>query len=190
MANPSSKNKSLKQSLESAHETSASRANVSPYSPYQPIYGQLLPAATTNRGERLLSNYQIPSMPSLREARLVRLLHRRTDLHLHADQQWLQRYFAQWGQYLPSRWFSPCDQHALQQKARATTNRNRPDRDSNAVYEELIRGSPALKYHSQLIDGPNGLLSRGLSEETQNYGASLSRTCKFCLADFVRAIAC
>jgi hypothetical protein len=32
-----------------------------------------------------------------------------------------------------------------------------------AVYEELIRRSPALKYYSQLIDGPNGLLSRGLS---------------------------
>src|SRR5712691_11425337 len=34
----------------------------------------------------------------------------------------------------------------------------------NAVYEELIRRSPALKYYSQLVDGPNGLLSRGLSE--------------------------
>jgi hypothetical protein len=42
----------------------------------------------------------------------------------------------------------------------------------NAVYEELIRRSPALKYYSQLIDGPDGLLSRGLSEpELQNYGA-------------------
>jgi hypothetical protein len=48
----------------------------------------------------------------------------------------------------------------------------------NAVYEELIRRSPALKYYSQLIDGPNGLLSRGLREpEIQNYGA-LSRTQK------------
>src|ERR1044072_8229175 len=32
----------------------------------------------------------------------------------------------------------------------------------NAVYEELIRRSSAKKYFSQLIDGPNGLLSRGL----------------------------
>ncbi|MGI8732808.1 MAG: DUF3854 domain-containing protein [Pyrinomonadaceae bacterium] len=48
----------------------------------------------------------------------------------------------------------------------------------NAVYEELIRRSPALKYHSQLIDGPNGLVSRGLNKsETQNYGA-LPRTRK------------
>ena len=48
----------------------------------------------------------------------------------------------------------------------------------NAVYQELIRRSPALKYYSQLIDGPNGLLSRGLREpETQNYGA-LPRTQK------------
>jgi hypothetical protein len=48
----------------------------------------------------------------------------------------------------------------------------------NAVYEELIRRSPALKYYSQLIDGPNGLLSRGLRKlETQNYGA-LPRTLK------------
>jgi hypothetical protein len=48
----------------------------------------------------------------------------------------------------------------------------------NAVYEELIRRSPALKYYSQLIDGPNGLLSRGLGEtEIENYGA-LPRTQK------------
>ena len=34
-----------------------------------------------------------------------------------------------------------------------------------------MRRSPALKYYSQLIDGPNGLLSRGLSESaTENYG--------------------
>jgi hypothetical protein len=46
----------------------------------------------------------------------------------------------------------------------------------NAVYQELIRRSPAVKYYSQLIDGPNGLLSRGLSEsDAQNYGA-LPRT--------------
>ncbi len=46
----------------------------------------------------------------------------------------------------------------------------------NAVYEELIRRSPAVKYYSQLIDGPSGLLSRGLGEtEIQNYGA-LPRT--------------
>jgi len=48
----------------------------------------------------------------------------------------------------------------------------------NAVYQELIRRSPAVKYYSQLIDGPNGLLSRGLREsDAQNYGA-LPRTHK------------
>jgi hypothetical protein len=48
----------------------------------------------------------------------------------------------------------------------------------NAVYEELIRRSPALKYYSQLVDGPNGLLSRGLREsDAQNYCA-LPRTQK------------
>jgi hypothetical protein len=48
----------------------------------------------------------------------------------------------------------------------------------NAVYQELIRRSPALKYYSQLIDGPNGLRSRGLrQQETRNYGA-LPRTQK------------
>jgi hypothetical protein len=48
----------------------------------------------------------------------------------------------------------------------------------NAVYEELIRRSPALKYYSQLIDGPNGLLSRGMRKpELRNYGA-LPRTQK------------
>lgn len=48
----------------------------------------------------------------------------------------------------------------------------------NAVFEDLIRRSPALKYYSQLIDGPYGLLSRGISEgEMQTYGA-LPRTQK------------
>lgn len=48
----------------------------------------------------------------------------------------------------------------------------------NAVYQELIRRSPAVKYYSQLIDRPGGLLSRGLRErEIQNYGA-LPRTHK------------
>jgi|ERR1043166_321257 hypothetical protein len=48
----------------------------------------------------------------------------------------------------------------------------------NAVYEELIQRSPAVKYYSQLIDGPGGLLSRGLHERAiQNYGA-LPRTQK------------
>ncbi|MCU1267567.1 MAG: hypothetical protein JWM21_3885 [Acidobacteria bacterium] len=48
----------------------------------------------------------------------------------------------------------------------------------NAVYQELIRRSPALKCYSQLIHGPGGLLSRGLREpEAQNYGA-LPRTQK------------
>jgi hypothetical protein len=41
-----------------------------------------------------------------------------------------------------------------------------------AVYEELIRRSPAVKYYSQLVDGPHGLLARGLDEsKLQNYGA-------------------
>jgi hypothetical protein len=53
-----------------------------------------------------------------------------------------------------------------------------PIKIRNAVYEELIRTSPAVKYYSQLIDGPHGLLSRGLGEtETENYGA-LPRTHK------------
>jgi hypothetical protein len=48
----------------------------------------------------------------------------------------------------------------------------------NAVYEELIRRSPAIKYYSQLIDGPHGLLARGLGEsKLQDYGA-LPRTQK------------
>jgi hypothetical protein len=48
----------------------------------------------------------------------------------------------------------------------------------NAIYEELIRRSPAHKYFSQLIDGPNGLLSRGLGKsQLQSYGA-LPRTQK------------
>ncbi len=42
----------------------------------------------------------------------------------------------------------------------------------DAVYRELIRISPAHKYYPHLIDGPDGLLSRGLRErETHNYGA-------------------
>lgn len=42
----------------------------------------------------------------------------------------------------------------------------------NAIYEELIRRSPAHKYFSQLIDGPHGLLSRGLGEsQLQIFGA-------------------
>jgi hypothetical protein len=48
----------------------------------------------------------------------------------------------------------------------------------NAVYQELIQRSPAVKYHSQLIDGTNGLLSRGVREsDAQHYGA-LPRTHK------------
>jgi hypothetical protein len=44
----------------------------------------------------------------------------------------------------------------------------------DAVYRELIRISPAQKYYPHLVDGPDGLLSRGLLErETQNYGALL-----------------
>src|SRR5574341_635462 len=42
----------------------------------------------------------------------------------------------------------------------------------DAVYRELIRISPAQKFYPHLIDGPDGLLSRGLLErETRNYGA-------------------
>jgi hypothetical protein len=48
----------------------------------------------------------------------------------------------------------------------------------NAIYEELIRRSPAHKYFSQLLDGPHGLLSRGLGKpQLQLYGA-LPRTQK------------
>ena len=37
---------------------------------------------------------------------------------------------------------------------------------------DLIRISPAQKYYPHLVDGPDGLLSRGLLErETHNYGA-------------------
>lgn len=47
----------------------------------------------------------------------------------------------------------------------------------NAVYEELISRSPAHNF-SQLIDGPHGLLSRGLDKtQLQSYGA-LPRTQK------------
>jgi hypothetical protein len=48
----------------------------------------------------------------------------------------------------------------------------------NAVYEELIRRSPAVKYYSQLIDGPNGLLSRGLRESDGHNYCALPRTQK------------
>jgi len=42
----------------------------------------------------------------------------------------------------------------------------------DAVYRELIRISPAQKYYPHLVDGPDGLLSRGLVErETLKYGA-------------------
>jgi len=70
--------------------------------------------------------------------------------------------------------------------ANPRTNRNQapppieiaPIEIRNAVYEELIRRSPALNYYSQLIEGPSGLLSRGLREqEIRNYGA-LPRTHK------------
>ncbi|HYJ84545.1 MAG TPA: hypothetical protein VEW46_00645 [Pyrinomonadaceae bacterium] len=63
--------------------------------------------------------------------------------------------------------------------ANSRTNRNQapppieiaPIEVRNAVYQELIRRSPALKYYSQLIDGPNGLLSRGLRESGELLGA-------------------
>ena len=42
----------------------------------------------------------------------------------------------------------------------------------DAVYRELIHISPAQKYYPHLVDGADGLLSRGLLEtETRNYGA-------------------
>ena len=42
----------------------------------------------------------------------------------------------------------------------------------DAVYRELIRLSPAQEYYPHLVDGPDGLLSRGLLErEAHNYGA-------------------
>jgi hypothetical protein len=48
----------------------------------------------------------------------------------------------------------------------------------NAVYEELIRRSPAVKYFSQLVDGPNGLLSRGLNDSDAERFGALPRTVK------------
>src|SRR5713226_10202065 len=42
----------------------------------------------------------------------------------------------------------------------------------DAVYRELNRISPARKYYPHLVNGPDGLLSRGLLErETRNFGA-------------------
>jgi hypothetical protein len=42
----------------------------------------------------------------------------------------------------------------------------------DAIYRELIRISPASRYRHQLIDGPHGLLSRGLLiKDTLAYGA-------------------
>ena len=42
----------------------------------------------------------------------------------------------------------------------------------DAIYRELIRISPASRYRRQLIDGPHGLLSRGLLiKDTLSYGA-------------------
>lgn len=42
----------------------------------------------------------------------------------------------------------------------------------DAVFQELIRISPASDYYSQLVSGPGGLLSRGLSgRQLRNYGA-------------------
>jgi hypothetical protein len=41
----------------------------------------------------------------------------------------------------------------------------------DAIYRELIRISPATRYRAQLIDGPDGLLSRGVSlKQISNYG--------------------
>lgn len=123
VGNLSSKNKSLKQSPESAHlRTQHSRANVSPYSLYQPMQDHQLSTATANCYQRLLSSYQISTMPSLRETRLVRLHRRRTNLHLYADQQRVQRYVAQWRQYLPPQPSLPGCQPPNKQKASATSN--------------------------------------------------------------------
>lgn len=42
----------------------------------------------------------------------------------------------------------------------------------NAVFQELIKISPASSYHTQLVTGPGGLYSRGLLEHhAKNYGA-------------------
>jgi hypothetical protein len=42
----------------------------------------------------------------------------------------------------------------------------------DAIYRELIRISPASRYRKELIEGPHGLLSRGLIyKDTLNYGA-------------------
>jgi hypothetical protein len=42
----------------------------------------------------------------------------------------------------------------------------------DAVFQELIRISPASNYREELVTGPGGLLSRGLPEEqAAKYGA-------------------
>src|SRR6266498_3206828 len=116
--------------MEFSLENSASRANVSLYSLCQPIHRPRVPAATTNCYQRLFPSYEISTLPRLQETRLVRLLQRRTNLHLHADQQWLQRHFAEWGQYLPPQPSLPGCQPSNKQKASASSNRNRSDRNS------------------------------------------------------------
>ena len=42
----------------------------------------------------------------------------------------------------------------------------------HAIYSELIRLSPAMNYHRELVSGPSGLLSRGfLQKEVSKFGA-------------------
>lgn len=42
----------------------------------------------------------------------------------------------------------------------------------NAVFQELIRISPASAYYSELVSGPHGLIARGLTgRQLKNYGA-------------------
>src|SRR6185312_800277 len=69
-------------------------------------------------------------MPRLLETRLVRLHHRRANVHLHEDQQWLQSNVAQWRQYLPPQPSLPGCQSPNKQKASASSNRNRSNRGS------------------------------------------------------------
>jgi hypothetical protein len=46
----------------------------------------------------------------------------------------------------------------------------------DAVFQELIRISPASNYRQELVTGPGGLLSRGLLEEhATSYGALLEQ---------------
>jgi hypothetical protein len=63
---------------------------------------------------------------------------------------------------------------APQQSRQSTTSSIplAPLKIRDAAFQELVRLSPASNYYSQLVSGPGGLLSRGLSgQQIGNYGA-------------------